>query len=170
MVRMYVVISRVCHSTAPCIPGSMQAAEPSPSDKLTPQASEAPASSECVKKDCSGLQAVAAKLKKKTDITADKIIEDEPLESGAARDEDDDEIEAKLPAEHVWEREALVSTKSEPTQALQFHCVPLWLPEPLQRCRLGLCLMHVLCEAHPHEVKRLLEAWCARSAGGLTRG
>ena len=60
-------------------------------------------------------QAVAAKLKKSTDITADKIVEDEPLEFGAAPDEDEEEAADRLPGEVTWEREALVSTKSECT-------------------------------------------------------
>ena len=61
------------------------------------------------------LQAVAAKLKKSTDITASKIVEDEPLEFGAAPDEDEEEAADRLPGEVTWEREALVSTKSECT-------------------------------------------------------
>ena len=63
-------------------------------------------------------QAVAAKLKKSTDITASKIVEDEPLEFGAAPDEDEEEAADRLPGEVTWEREALVSTKSECTPTL----------------------------------------------------
>ena len=62
-----------------------------------------------------GTQAVASKLQKKTtDITAEKIIEDQPLKFGRERDEEEEgEIAARLPGEEVWEREALISTKSE---------------------------------------------------------
>ena len=61
---------------------------------------------------------MAAKLKKSTDITADKIVEDEPLEFGAAPDDDEEDAAERLPGEVTWEREALVSTKSECTPAL----------------------------------------------------
>ena len=86
-------------------------------------------------KASAAMQAVAAKLKKKkkTDVTADKIVEDEPLEFGAQKDDEElEEIEARLPAEDVWEREALISTKSEPhTEAhcteSNFKCQHEWL-------------------------------------------
>lgn len=71
---------------------------------------------------------MAAKLKKKTDITADKIIEDEPLEFGAMKDDDELDAESnRLPGEEVWEREALVSTKSTFSQSLSVLCFAFWL-------------------------------------------
>ena len=87
-------------------------------------------------KASAAMQAVAAKLKKKkTDITVDKIVEDEPLEFGAQKDDEElEEIEARLPAEDVWEREALISTKSEPLAEAHctesnFKCQHEWLAE-----------------------------------------
>lgn len=72
-------------------------------------------------KASAAMQAVAAKLKKKTDITVDRIVEDELLEFGAQKDDEElEELEARLPAEDVWEREALISTKSEPH--IEAHC------------------------------------------------
>lgn len=66
------------------------------------------------------MQAVAGKLKKKTDITAEKIVKDEPLEFGRMQDEDEEEhAAARLPGEEVWEREALISTKSESLPAAE---------------------------------------------------
>ena len=61
------------------------------------------------------VQAVAGKLKKtKTDITAEKIVTDQPLEFGRMQDEEEEEeAAARLPGEEVWQREALISTKSE---------------------------------------------------------
>ena len=62
------------------------------------------------------MQAVAGKLKKKTDITAEKIVTDKPLEFGRVVDEEEEEeAAARLPGEEIWEREALISTKSEPS-------------------------------------------------------
>ncbi|CAL5220021.1 g1967 [Coccomyxa viridis] len=58
-------------------------------------------------------KAVAGKLKKKTDITAEKIVTDKPLEFGRVVDEEEEEeAAARLPGEEIWEREALISTKS----------------------------------------------------------
>ncbi len=66
---------------------------------------------------------MAGKLKKKTDITAEKIVKDQPLEFGRmVDDEEEEEAAARLPGEEVWEREALISTKSEP---LSLTCTDL---------------------------------------------
>ena len=76
------------------------------------------------------MQAVAGKLKKTTtDITAEKIITDQPLEFGRIRDEEEEEEAARrLPGEEVWEREALISTKSESlAHSHGFSYVPLTL-------------------------------------------
>ena len=65
--------------------------------------------------DFQAVEAKAAKVKK-VDIVADTKVQDIPKypgKSGADEDEDEDERADMLPAEEHWEREALISTKSE---------------------------------------------------------
>ena len=125
---------------------------------------------------------MAAKLKKSTDITADKIVEDEPLEWGPAPDEDEEEAADRLPGEVTWEREALVSTKSEraPTLSSPGFVHREKMVETLAsfhpRCSADQCLSIMQCIVHSSACKYLITGtwWdrkvtVLRSAGVLLR-